>query len=195
MFIQCFLLGFAVTAIPGAVFFEVIRRTLTDKYSIRNFLFGSFSGTFLIIGAVFLGLSTLLTDESLAKVFYLLSAMVLIYVGLASFVNAPGPKKIKKTRESYRAFVTGFVLGSANPISILFWIATIGKLLQTDGSLASAGLNSLFILLGAVSVYVILIPLVSYSQNIFKAKNIQILSRVFGAIILIYGCLTLSKVI
>lgn len=42
--LQSFVLGFAISALPGAVLFEVIRRALLDKPSVLGFLVGNFSG-------------------------------------------------------------------------------------------------------------------------------------------------------
>src|ERR1700760_332144 len=179
-YIQSFLLGFAVTAIPGAVFFETIRRTIVDKSSILKFLMGSFSGTFLIIASILLGLSSILAEKSLANLFYGLSALVLIYIGISSATNKSTNKNSKsrrKVRSFYSSFITGFILGSANPISILFWISVLGKMLQTHQSVYVVIANSLLMLAGALSVYLILIPLTSRSKDLLKAKNLLIISR------------------
>lgn len=36
----------------------------------------------------------------------------------------------REAKSSYSRFITGIILGSANPISIVFWISIIGKMLQ-----------------------------------------------------------------
>lgn len=197
MLIQYFCLGFIITALPGAVFFETIRRTLAQKASIMKFMAGNFSGMFLIIFSVLFGLSALLSDKSLSHAFYGLSGIVLLYIGIASFLQKHTDKQAiatkKKTGSSLTAYLTGFVLAAANPISIVFWISMAGKMLQDKISLPYIVLNCISIVLGASLVFILLIAVASRSKKSIKARHLLFLSRSFGLIIIAYGTITIGK--
>lgn len=197
MLIQYFCLGFVITALPGAVFFETIRRTMTEKASIITFMAGNFSGMFLVIFSVLFGLSALLSNKALGHAFYMLSGVVLLYIGLSSLVvkydgNKPVLSK-QKDKSNLTAYLTGFVLAAANPISIIFWISMTGKMVQDRIGIAQVVLSCLSIVLGASLVFVLLVVFASRTTNILKNRHLLLLSRGFGLIILIYGAITMSK--
>lgn len=199
MLVQYFCLGFVITAIPGAVFFETIRRAMTDKASIVKFMAGNFSGMFLIIFSVLFGLSALLSNKSLGHAFYALSGAVLFYIGITSLLAKHGGKKPignkKQNHASLSAFLTGLVLAAANPISIVFWISMTGKMVQDKTSIYLVVLNCVSIVLGASLVFIILITFGSRSKNQINTHHLLLLSRGFGLIIFAYGIMTFSRAI
>lgn len=197
MLIQYFCLGFVVTAIPGAVFFETIRRTLTEKNSIMKFMAGNFSGMFLIIFSVLFGLSTLLSDKSLNRAFYVLSGAVLLYIGVISLLkkyDKPTISVKNMDKSSLTAYLTGFVLAAANPISIVFWISMTGKMVQDNISFGAVLLSCISIVLGASVVFILLIALASRSKDNIKTHHLLLLSRGFGLILAFTNCRRAHKI-
>ncbi len=194
--IENFILGFVISAVPGAVFIETIRRLLVDKTSVWKFLLGNFIGMLLIIVSVFLGFAVLVTQGSIANVFYGVSGLVLIFLGLSSIVSGPRneTKKLhlKNKTSSYIAFTSGLLLAVANPLSIVFWIALIGVWMQT-ANIMEAGIYSVSVLAGALTLFIILIVVINTPQARVSVKYLTLLSRVFGMVILIYGIVMLSK--
>ena len=68
-------------------------------------------------------------------------------------------------------------------------------MLQNRDSVYIVMTNSLLMLAGALSVYLILIPITIRSKDLLKAKNLLIISRIFGIIIFGYGVLYLNKLV
>lgn len=199
MLIENLMLGFVITAVPGAVFFETIHRSIFHKTSLPAFMAGNFAGMFLIIGSVLAGISSLLADKTYFKAFYALSGLVLLYIGGSSFMSKRSHPEIsgyrKHERSQYSALLTGFILAAANPISILFWISMSGKMFQQDMSAAGVMANCASIVAGASLVFIILIAVFSRARFRLKAQQFIILSKSFGVIICIYGVTTLAKIL
>lgn len=124
------LLGFSISAVPGAVFFETIRRTIQNKSSIAWFLAGNFAGVAILALLSVLGVELLLSSLVIEKLFYGVSSLLLLAIGLSSILYAP--KKIDATgtaglnNKIRGAFLVGLILALANPISIIFWISIVG---------------------------------------------------------------------
>ncbi len=193
--IENFLLGFAITALPGAVFFETIRRSLANNASVYKFLAGTLAGMSIIIASVFLGLSSVFSNKSTNSIFYVLTGLVLMYIGLTSLLSKSVDSTSKQTSNSRlsSATLTGLILSLANPISIIFWISVIGKMLQKRDSLTYALLNSFSVVAGALCLFGIVIMITSFAHSVFKPKNVVIMSRFFGLLLFVYGLFNLNK--
>jgi threonine/homoserine/homoserine lactone efflux protein len=190
-FVEYFWLGFAITAIPGAVFFETIRRCLSDTESVRGFLTGNFTGMALIILSSFLGLG-FINNNSLTRIFYSLSGVVLIYLGISAILQ--NPKVSKVNHHKYSSFYTGLFLAVANPLSIIFWISLTGNFLQSSNGFIEPILYSAGVMAGALALCILLIVIVNRFESFINDRYIKIISVIFGLIITAYGLLILSKV-
>ncbi len=186
------MLGFAITAIPGAVFFETLRRSLLDKKSVPKFLIGTFIG---MSGVIFLALFGFhfLESDSLARLFYLLSGGILFYLGVNSIISKSSPKKSKSS--NYSALLTGVILSFANPISIIFWISLIGKLTQGSSNSLWIILNVISVVAGAFTLFTLLIIFAKHFHSKNRSKYIRSLSIFFGVILTTYGIIIASKAI
>jgi len=193
---QSLLLGISLAAIPGLVFFELIRRTLTKNYkSSVLIIIGVFIANFLTLGLAFLGLSYFLTYNISKIILYLIGSGILIWLGISAF-------KVKKEEieESYKKKITkhssiflGMVLAAANPIYIAFTISLAGSYFMQFSSYAAAFLNILFLDLGVVIVYSSLIAIVHYTKHKISTKYILLLSKIFGLVLLGYAALFLYQ--
>lgn len=190
-------LGFAVTAIPGAVFFETLRRLLISTSSAYWFLAGNFSGMALIIASSYIGLPSIMHNQTVALVFYLTSAMLLIYLGVTALASKEMPKSeagtYQKNLQSGTSYLVGFTLSIANPLSIAFWVSLSGQLLSTYSNVV-AWLYSLAIMLGAALVFSIMI-FSSATIRKLKASHLVIVSKISGLVILYFGVMTLRTAI
>jgi threonine/homoserine/homoserine lactone efflux protein len=191
------MLGFAISAVPGAVFFETIRRTLSKQYSVMPFQLGNFSGISTIILVALFGVATILSNSTSANVFYGLSGGLLLYLGIRSILTKQPQAHIitKKTgfKSTYSSFLTGYILAVANPLSIIFWISLIGKFHLQSNTFIAMLVNIISTLIGALMLFVLLIILVSYMRNNIKELYLIWMARIFGLILVAYGILTLSK--
>jgi threonine/homoserine/homoserine lactone efflux protein len=196
--LQGLILGFILTAIPGAVVLETTRRALT-RLPVLNFLCGNFLGVGITIVITIVGLSSVLRDASLSHLFYLLSGATLIYIGVTSVASkklAKSNRRLGKGHEAaspYKAFVAGLILATANPVSILFWITMIGRYFNAHDSHLQIALNSAAIVLGGVIFYMVLMVMTGITHKIISQRYLIVSSDVFGVIILVYGGFILSK--
>lgn len=186
-------LGFAITAVPGAVFFEVMRRSLLDYGSLFKFLSGNFVGMIVIILATYLGVASLLSGAVTSVIFYVVSGLLLIYLGISAI--RIDSLKLKNTQNKPRpgktAYLSGLTLALANPLSILFWASLMGRFRhETSGGLGVLML-SLSVVLGSLLLFVALISVSIQANKKLKTDHLVLLSRVFGVVIAVFGVMTL----
>ena len=194
--IENFVLGFVISAIPGAVFFETIRRAIRSNAEVLIFLLGNFSGMLVIIVASFIGLSAGSTSDGNARLFYCVSGALLCYIGVSAILSKyKKPKNIhtNAVRASYSAYATGFVLAMANPISVAFWLSLSANVLHETTSLLMAVISCLSVLAGAAVLFLTLIWVVRYANLNLETKQTLLISRVIGVILLCYGFASLYK--
>ena len=196
--LQSFILGFAITAVPGAVFFETIRRTLGNNSSVYSFLVGNFTGMLVVIATVFFGISTFLNKQFVENIFYIASGIILLFIGIQSVLSQPsadaiGSPKVAKLRHMHlSATFAGIVLAVANPVSIIFWASLMGTFISSMGKL-SAVMNIFAVLLGAVVLFIILVYVAGRMKSYLNDNLLLWLTRVFGGIIIVYGIAMISN--
>ncbi|MBC7581275.1 hypothetical protein H7097_00210 [Aeromicrobium sp.] len=81
--IQNFWLGFVITATPGAVLVEALRRSNDPGLHLAKFLAGTFIGMAVVILLAFPGVSVL-QDSIAGSLFFLISGSILIYRRISS---------------------------------------------------------------------------------------------------------------
>jgi threonine/homoserine/homoserine lactone efflux protein len=197
--LQGLILGFILTAIPGAVVLEATHRALARK-PVLSFLAGNFVGVGVTVAITMVGLSSVLGNSSWSHVSYLLSGLTLLYIGLASIASkklvkrAPALKRgDDKTASQYKALITGLILATANPVSILFWITMIGRYLNNHESYAQIISNSTAIVVGGAVFFGVLLTVIGITHKLMSQKYVVILNDAFGIVILIYGGFIISK--
>ncbi|MBC7581824.1 LysE family transporter [Aeromicrobium sp.] len=191
--IQNFWLGFVITATPGAVLVEALRRSIGTGNYLVIFLAGNFIGMTIVIMLAFFGISVL-QDSVTGNLFFLISGSILIYIGVLALVAKPHNQKsntIVKHSE-VRSLLTGITLAVANPLSFIFWLSLIGGL-RSDNTPSMTLLDILAVMFGALAVFVILIILAKNLRSVITLQRERILSRVFGTIITFYGLAILYK--
>ena len=193
-----FLLGIVVSAVPGAVFIETIRRTLVDKKTIVDFLVGSFVGMLIILVAVFSGVALLIRDTSTANIFYGVCGAILIALGISSMIKKPSytTKNIAHIDHTsgYTAFGTGLLISVVNPVRIILLISVVGKILSETDTLTWAVANSLSFVSGSIVLFITLVTFVHIVQAQVKLQHLTLLSRTFGIILLGFGLVTFSRI-
>ena len=196
--IQNFVLGFGIAAIPGVVFFETIRRTLTKNSFVSYFITGNVLGVSTVAVLAFAGASALLTTPSIAAAFYIGSGSLLLWIGLRSVVARPKHSKIKTSNPTQtrakriNAFLTGYTLAVTNPINMLFWISLMGTFIERMGLFESLA-NAVSVLLGTLAL-LLLLAIVTYKMRSFLKPTLLLwLTRIFGLIIAGYGAMMIVR--
>lgn len=194
---QSFFLGFVITAVPGTVFIETVRRTLVDRRSVVVFLVGNVLGILLTVLSVLLGFALLTNDSLNMKVFYFLSGLFLLVIGVVSFRGRPNITQIRMKAGGrskwFHAFLTGCLLALANPASVAFWVVMIGRFMSTDRHVYAILANVVAVNAGAIALYVILVSLIGKLKPFFTQLHLMWLSRIFGSLIMVYGLASLAK--
>lgn len=189
-------LGFAISAVPGAVFFETIRRSLSKNPTVIPFQVGNFLGVISIATAAFLGVSVLLLNSNISGLFYGLSGGLLLYIGISAIFSNPKYESQSASitkAPCYASFVSGLILAIANPISIIFWIGLTGKFYERSSTLPTVLIYTVSVIFGAVMLFVILIATVMHMRSRIKQIYLIIMSRLFGAVVAIYGLMMIAK--
>ncbi len=197
-FIENLLLGFAISAAPGAIFFETIRRALSKKESVIAFQLGNFLGVIIVAAVALAGVSSILSEPSYANVFYAISGLLLIYLGYQSLIiKLPEASEASKSRikSNYKAVVSGATLAILNPLSIVFWVSLTGKFTQQFANSSVVLINTIAVITGALMLFVILISVVKLLGHKISGIHLIWLSKASGLIIIVYGLTTLFKLI
>src|SRR5690606_21251980 len=92
------------------------------------------------------------------------------------------------------AFWVGFVLASANPLSLIFWISLSGAFLKESQSLYVTTLLILGVVFGALFLFFLLILALRAVKKSLNAVHMKYMSVLFGFIITGYGVLTILKI-
>ncbi len=196
--LQNFMLGFGIAALPGAVFFETIRRTLSKHSHVGYFLTGNMVGVCAVLSIAYFGASLLLASPATERGFYFVSGAMLLWIGLRSVLSRPRvPKKspaptIKRVTKKLGAFFTGFVLAVANPVSILFWLSLMGTFVGRM-SVPVALANVLSVLLGTAALLLILVLITYKMRALLSPRFLLWLTRIFGGTITVYGVVMIAQ--
>lgn len=197
-FAESLLIGISIAAIPGPIFFELIRRTLSKGlYSGILLVIGEFAGNFLLLTAIFLGVAPILANSSTRIVLYILGAAVLFVISGSALrlqeesveISYEMPE-VRKARES---FIAGLGIAVSSPIVIALWVSLAGSYLNAIDDKILAFANVFFIALGFLVFFIPLSVIVYRARHKIPPKYVVLLSKVFGAVLIGYGLLLLSS--
>lgn len=191
-----FLLGLVITATPGAVIFATIRRALVGRASVAPFLVGNFIGMAVVIAAAFAGIAAIAADGHMARAWYAIGGVVLLYIGVGSMRHATFSRQIAVVADSTAqksAAIEGLVLAVANPLSLLFWVAIVGSLSRSDAPVLEVVAMCTSIVLGAAIALAGVVMVARYAGAKLTPVWLKGASRVCGAIVCGYGLLALYR--
>lgn len=189
------LIGISIGAIPGIIFFEIIRRTLTYGF-FSGFLLsiGEFIGNFLVLLFIYFGLSQLFTFKLTNILLYITGSFILGYIGINAFrLTRENIEESynRKTLDS-NSFFAGFGIAITNPVAIALWISLVGSYIS-EVSRVDAIINIFFLSFGLVLFYLVMITIIHFTKHKIPTKYILLLSKLFGVILLSYSISFLYK--
>ena len=187
--LKSILIGFLIAATPGPIFFEVTRRTLTKGLSSGVMLaIGEFVGNLSLLLMIYFGISSFLTNDYLRLFFYLIGALLLIYIGTSAIRLTTNDIKSSQSKESNtnNSLFTGFFIAITSPIVIAFWISVSGSYLSKF-SHEAALLNIVLIASGFLFFFIPFAYIINLTKNKINEKIIVILSKTFGVALVVYG--------
>ncbi|WP_079477728.1 LysE family translocator [Halobacillus salinus] len=137
MIIGNIFLGLSIAAPVGPINIEIVKRGLSYGFWAALFVgIGGMSSDLLLMGAMFLGMSALLSVTWVKILLMMMGAVVLIHSGLVS-LKAPNlmsdqsdERSAKPTYLRWNSFLKGFFIAGTNPMNLLFWISIYGSVLS-----------------------------------------------------------------
>lgn len=194
-YLESILLGVSLAAIPGPVFFEVMRRTLARGFGKTSLLIlGVFLADFLLLVLTFYGLSQFLAIGWLSVAMYLAGGLLLIFIGVSSMrISEKEIKQAskKKASETNSAFM-GFGLAFTSPLSIAVWISLGGSYLAQYAVRSVALTHMLMLAFGVMVFFFGLAFAVHTFRGKIESKYILATSKLFGLVLICYGVYALS---
>ncbi|NQZ85127.1 MAG: LysE family translocator [Nanoarchaeales archaeon] len=189
-FLESILIGFSISAIPGPIFFEIVRRVLTKNFwSGISISIGDFIGNFLILLLIFFGVSTFLTSQTAQSILFITGSCILIWLGITALrlKKEEIDNSYKNKISNKNSILIGLGISISSPIVIAFWISLSGSYLVQFTSKNVAFLNIFYITLGFVLFHLILALIIHFTKHKISSKNIIKFSKVFGIILILYG--------
>jgi len=193
--LKSILIGMCLSAIPGPVFFETIRRTFAKGF-VSGILVsvGQFLANIILLIIISLGVSTFLTYDASKILLYLLGSGVLLYLAWSAWkLSKKDIQQNYKKKEHGNSIVVGFGISMTNPVLIALWISLFGSYLNQFNSKIIASMNIFAIMIGFVIFNLILASIVAYTRNRIAPKYVILISKALGIILLFYGGTFLVK--
>lgn len=128
-------MGIAVAAIPGAIFFEVVRRTIVYSFwqGVKVAL-GEFIGHLTALVIIFFGIRTLINSslDVPYAVFYLLGALLTGWLGIVALKVKKTDLKEKTERKisSREPILIGFLVSITDPFILALWVSLAASTLS-----------------------------------------------------------------
>lgn len=183
------ILGISLSAIPGPVFFETIRRTLTKGFIPGIALsIGQFIANLCLLFIISFGLSTFLTYKISTVILYLFGSIILLYIAYCAWALTK-----KDIEESYQiqkqgnSIFVGFGISMTNPVLISLWISLFGSYLNQFNSQLSASFNILFIMIGFIVFNICLASFVFYTKHKIAAEYMVLTSKGLAIVLAFYS--------
>jgi threonine/homoserine/homoserine lactone efflux protein len=189
--LESILIGISIAAIPGPIFFELVRRTLTMGFREGVLLvFGEFSGNFAILLAIFFGLSQFFTNHTVKILFYILGGLILLWVSYGAIKlqqSSVEQSYDEKSTLRSNSYFTGLIIAVTSPIVIALWISLSSSYLNTMHNHLLSFINILLIALGFLIFFIPLAYIVHKTRHRIAPRNVILLSRTFGVVLVAYA--------
>jgi threonine/homoserine/homoserine lactone efflux protein len=191
---QYIILGLSLAAPIGPMNMEVLKRGFTEGF-ISSWLvgLGGLAGDVIILISIFFGFRDLIQNIWIQSFMYIVGIAMLSYLGITSITTA---FKIKfnptgfNRGNSRNAFLSGFIISIANPISLIFWFGVYGTSLQvliSTHSLLFAIICSFSIIVGLFLWNLNLVLTVHFSKRVLNEKVMRGITFIAGITLICFG--------
>ena len=190
--LESLIIGVSIAAIPGPIFFELVRRTLTKGlFSGVLLVLGEFSGNFLLLLVIFFSTSHLLADHLARTVLFAMGSLVLVWVSVSAF-----RLEVKQVESSYNhessnvkaeSYIAGLGIAVTSPIVIALWISLSGSYLNALHDRGIAFLNVFLIASGFLLFFIPVALVLHHTRHRIPPKKVVALSKLFGLVLVVYA--------
>ena len=196
VFLIIYLVSLLGTIPPATINISVMQLTLKRKVK---------SGLFLGLGAalvdtIYAGLAVqvqrFLSERiEVTNYFYLLAAVVLIALGIASLVRKPAVMEVELKEDERLGFAKGVILGILNPLAMPFWLG-VTSYLQLIGLISlNEGLNYwsyiIAVFLGEFTLLAIIVKIGKRFKSV--SENRTIVHTIPGIAFLLLGAINFGQ--
>lgn len=148
VFIFSFFISLLGTIPPATINITVVQQSIKSKA--RSAILLSLGA--VLIDTIYAGLAVsvqiYLADQvEFTNYFYLIAALVLLTLGIASIKTKSSTSDIKTIDDAKVGFIKGLILGILNPLAMPFWLG-VTTYLQLNGWINLVGINFWSYLLG-----------------------------------------------
>lgn len=198
--IESLFVGASIAAIPGPIFFELVRRTLTKGLNEGvTLVIGEFTGNFILLLLIFFGASQFLTDHTAKILFFVLGSCILLWVSIGAFRlrldDVEESYKDNSVNEKRSSYLAGLLIALTSPIVIALWISLSSSYLNDLQSRSWAFVNILLIALGFLCFFVPVAFVVHKTRHKIPPHRVVLLSRIFGCVLVVYALILLYQAI
>jgi threonine/homoserine/homoserine lactone efflux protein len=129
-------LGLSLAAPIGPMNLEVIKRGITSGFLQAWYVgLGGLSGDIIILIGIFFGLHQVIELTFVQILMYVIGIFMLGYLGISSIKLAFSKgahmySQEELTKQGNNAYLTGFLIAVANPLSLFFWFGVFGTSLK-----------------------------------------------------------------
>ncbi len=189
-FFRSIFIGISVAAIPGPIFFELVRRTLSRGFTFGSLLsVGEFFGNFLLLSLIFLGVSNFFTQTIVQETLFLCGAGVLGFLAVSALRLKRNDVEMSysKTSKGGSSIVAGFLISLSSPIVVALWISLSGSYLAKFTTSGVVFLHIFLIAFGIMLFYFGLATLLYLTRSRISPHYVVLLSKIFGLVLLGYS--------
>ncbi|MBI5389183.1 LysE family transporter [Candidatus Woesearchaeota archaeon] len=187
VYIESIILGTSLAAIPGPIFFEVMRRSLLRGFWCGAFLaIGEFLANATVLLLTFFGIGSFLLNPALRATFFVLGSAVFFWIGTVAWKTKGTTVSVKISNRN--SVYSGFLLAVSSPLTIAVWVSIGGAYLAQYDVPATALLNIILIALGAMLFFLGIAGVMQLTKARVSTLVITRLSKAVGLLLLGYGC-------
>ncbi len=201
-FLKGLLVGIVVSAPMGPIGVLCVQKTV-NKGPVLGFLSGLGAATADTFYAILAAFGVSFITNFLSKnqmIFQIVGIMVLLFLGFRMIFNNPVKqyryyRSSSKKHAAIRDYISVFFLTISNPLTILFFGAafTMMGLLANDDSDKQNLLLVAGIFAGATLWWLLLTYVVSIFRKRFRLRNIFLLNRISGIVIIVLSIIAVIK--
>lgn len=195
--VESLFIGISIAAIPGPIFFELVRRTLIKGFSNGALLvLGEFTGNFVLLLLIFFGISNILTSNTSKMILFIIGGLILLKLGIDAWKLKQEviDNSYKNQINDGKSFLTGFTIATTSPIVIALWISLSGSYLAYFHQRIYAFFHIFLISLGFLLFFIPLAILIHITRHRISSKYIVLLSKIFGTVLIIYGIILFYQI-
>jgi len=186
-----YFLGIALAAPIGPAGITVIKSGLRWGFR-RAFLTGlgitTADLTYMLI--VFFGLASFVNIPLVKNVIWSMGAIILVFLGIQSMLEGGRNVDLDITslKSSRYPFLVGFLVNISNPLAVVFWLGIFGSIVS---EVSMVGLHPLVkgvaILLGILTWHSTMSILTHWGKRFVNPKTTRTISIIAGVILVVFG--------